>query len=57
MKNNILSAMVVFFAVVACLLIIDDIAYNKEDSSMDYSKEKQKESKPEFATADLETDY
>ncbi len=27
MKNNILSAFVIFFAVLACLLIIDDIAH------------------------------
>ena len=27
MKNNILGALVIFFAVVACLLIIDDLSY------------------------------
>ena len=26
MKNNILGALVIFFAVVACLLIIDDLS-------------------------------
>lgn len=33
MKNNVLSSFVIFFAVVACLLIIDDLAY-RHDSSM-----------------------
>lgn len=32
MKNNVLSAFVVFFAVVACLLILDDISYKKDTS-------------------------
>ena len=32
MKNNVLSSFVIFFAVVACLLIIDDLAYREDNS-------------------------
>ena len=32
MKNNVLSSFVIFFAVVACLLIIDDLAYRDDNS-------------------------
>lgn len=38
MKNNVLSAFVVFFAVVACLLIIDDISHNVNTSDKDASE-------------------
>lgn len=40
MKNNILGALVIFFAVVACLLIIDDLTYNGE-SQLNYPSKKQ----------------
>ncbi|MBT8376472.1 MAG: hypothetical protein KJO22_06355 [Bacteroidia bacterium] len=33
MKNNVLGALVVFFAVVACLLILDDLTANYYDQS------------------------
>ena len=33
MKNNVLGALVVFFAVVACLLIIDDLTANYYDQT------------------------
>ncbi|MFD1062843.1 hypothetical protein ACFQ1Q_06255 [Winogradskyella litorisediminis] len=32
MKNNVLSAFVVFFAVLACLLIIDDLTHGVKPS-------------------------
>jgi len=38
MKNNVLSAFVVFFAVVACLLILDDISYKKDTSKNEVSQ-------------------
>jgi hypothetical protein len=56
MKNNILGAMVIFFAVVACLLIIDDLSYN-EEAKMDYTLEKsivKSSEKGNLATTDLE---
>ena len=57
MKNNILGAMVIFFAVVACLLIIDDLSYSKEPVETDYSVEEVFEKSSErgdLATTDLE---
>ena len=56
MKNNILGAMVIFFAVVACLLIIDDLSYSKE-SKMEYNAEKsiiKSSEQGDLATTDLE---
>ena len=56
MKNNILGAMVIFFAVVACLLIIDDLFYSKETQT-DFSAEKNIAKSSEevtLATTDLE---
>ena len=38
MKNNVLSAFVVFFAVVACLLILDDLSHNMNNQKMDASE-------------------
>ena len=38
MKNNVLSAFVIFFAVVACLLIIDDVSYNISGKKIRYIK-------------------
>lgn len=35
MKNNVLSAFVIFFAVVACLLIIDDMSHNIDGKNLD----------------------
>ena len=37
MKNNVLSAFVIFFAVVACLLIIDDMSHNIDGKNLDAS--------------------
>ena len=37
MKNNVLSAFVIFFAVVACLLIIDDMSHNIDGKNLDTS--------------------
>ena len=60
MKNNILGALVIFFAVVACLLIIDDLTYSGE-SQLNYpTKEQLADSKEmsseDLATTDLETE-
>ncbi|WP_299116113.1 hypothetical protein [uncultured Winogradskyella sp.] len=59
MKNNVLSAFVVFFAVVACLLIIDDISHgmsaSKTDSS-EISNEIEQSNTETLATLDLETE-
>ena len=38
MKNNVLSTFVVFFAVVACLLILDDLSHNMNNQKMDASE-------------------
>lgn len=59
MKNNILSAFVILFAVVACLLIIDDISHNSgiSHSGADVAKEEiQQNQKNGLATLDLETE-
>lgn len=57
MKNNILGALVIFFAVVACLLIIDDLSYKDKVTETDFSSEKTIEKPTEqadLATTDLE---
>lgn len=57
MKNNILGAMVIFFAVVACLLIIDDLSYNDKSTDKDLSSEniiEKSSAQADLATADLE---
>lgn len=57
MKNNVLSAFVMFFAIVACLLILDDILNEKATS---ISKVPQSEintistSEKDIAISDLE---
>ncbi|TCK65034.1 hypothetical protein DFQ05_2246 [Winogradskyella wandonensis] len=59
MKNNVLSAFVVFFAVVACLLIIDDISHGvtKNDSdSADVKAEIPQKKSENLATLDLTAD-
>ena len=56
MKNNVLSAFVVFFAVVACLLIIDDLSHNIKSSSKDateVSVDKEQKTSETLATLDL----
>lgn len=58
MKNNTLSALVIFFAVVACLLILDDISYKEKNSDFNTSVE-QKDNKQQtsnLATVDLVTE-
>ena len=58
MKNNILGALVIFFAVVACLLIIDDLSY-KGQAKLEYPTQDQlfkSEAKDNMATTDLETE-
>ncbi|MDO1501901.1 hypothetical protein Q2T40_17340 [Winogradskyella maritima] len=59
MKNNILGALVIFFAVVACLLIIDDLTYSGE-SQLNYPTQKElakvKTDTENLATTDLETE-
>ncbi|MCC1484353.1 hypothetical protein [Winogradskyella immobilis] len=57
MKNNILGAMVIFFAVVACLLIIDDLSYSNETKETDFKAKMQVKASIEqsdLATTDLE---
>jgi len=58
MKNNVLSAFVVFFAVVACLLIIDDLSHNIKTSENDknVNVEANHNSKESLANLDLDTD-
>ena len=55
MKNNVLSAFVVFFAVVACLLIIDDLTYNykKENSEKSITKNSINKEQSNLATLDF----
>lgn len=57
MKNNVLSAFVIFFAVVACLLIIDDLTYNyqKESSEQSITKNSINQEQNNLATLDLQT--
>ncbi|WP_411765940.1 hypothetical protein [Winogradskyella sp. A3E31] len=58
MKNNILGALVIFFAVVACLLIIDDLSY-KGQAQLEYPLEQEitkSGTNESFATTDLETE-
>ena len=38
MKNNILGGLVIFFVVVTCLLMIDDISTTNEVQSSTYQK-------------------
>lgn len=57
MKNNVLSAFVVFFAVVACLLIIDDLSHNIKRTDKDTTKmrlDAEQKSTETVATLDLE---
>lgn len=58
MKNNTLSALVIFFAVVACLLIIDDISYNRKQTNLNETEQKQNIQNQEsnLATVDLATE-
>ena len=59
MKNNILSAFVVFFAVVACLLIIDDVSHNINAKNSDTSKvqnQLQQTNTESLATLDFEAE-
>jgi len=56
MKNNILGALVIFFAVVACLLIIDDLSY-KGQAQLEYPSQKdlvKSETSSNLATNDSE---
>jgi hypothetical protein len=58
MKNNVLSAFVVFFAVVACLLIIDDMSHNissKNSESLDAHNQSEQANTENLATLDFET--
>lgn len=56
MKNNVLGALVVFFAVVACLLILDDLtsSYTKDQSEKQEIKKFNQEKQEELATTDLQ---
>lgn len=59
MKNNVLSAFVVFFAVVACLLIIDDMSHNissKNSESLDAHNLSEQSNTENLATLDFETE-
>ena len=59
MKNNILSAFVVFFAVVACLLIIDDITHSvnsKDINTVELNSNVETSNSSNLATLDLETE-
>ena len=59
MKNNVLSAFVVFFAVVACLLIIDDMSHNissKNSESLDALNQSEQTNTENLATLDFETE-
>ena len=59
MKNNVLSALVVFFAVVACLLIIDDMSHGVSAASADASEVKneiEQSNTETLATLDFETE-
>ena len=59
MKNNVLSAFVVFFAVVACLLIIDDMSHNissKNSESLDAHNQSKQVNTENLATLDFETE-
>lgn len=59
MKNNVLSAFVVFFAVVACLLIIDDMSHNISSKNSDSSKAQNLVQQPNtesVATLDFDTE-
>lgn len=58
MKNNVLSAFVVFFAVVACLLIIDDLTYNYKQESQENSITENSINKEQnnLATLNLQTE-
>ena len=47
MKNNVLGALVIFFAVVACLLIIDDLTANYDDQSKKEEIQKLERNSPE----------
>ena len=57
MKNNVLSAFVVFFAVVACLLIIDDLSHNIRPSESEANSKVNTEQNvnESLATLDLDT--
>ena len=59
MENNVLSAFVVFFVVVACLLIIDDITHNVSGSQIetaDIQSNISNSNASDLATLDLETE-
>ncbi len=59
MKNNILSAFVIFFAVVACLLVIDDISHNVKSNainSVELKADVETSNSSNLATLDLETE-
>lgn len=59
MKNNVLSAFVIFFAVVACLLIIDDVSYSMQNNDSDTNLVKnsfEEGNNENLATLDLETE-
>lgn len=59
MKNNILSAFVIFFAVVACLLVIDDISHNAKSNainSVELNADVETSNSSNLATLDLETE-
>lgn len=59
MKNNILSAFVIFFAVVACLLIIDDITHKVKSNDIDsveLNANVETSNSSNLATLDLETE-
>ena len=54
MKNNVLSAFVVFFAVVACLLIIDDLSHTMNSPDIE-SSDMQQNIEPSEVSSNLAT--
>jgi len=56
MKNNILSAFVIFFAVVAFLLIIDDISHNNSKVESIEVQTSGDRATSNLATLDLDTE-
>jgi hypothetical protein len=59
MKNNVLSAFVIFFAVVACLLIIDDVSHNISRKNIDTTgveKQLKQTNTENLATLDFRTE-
>ncbi|RNC87907.1 MAG: hypothetical protein ED556_01580 [Winogradskyella sp.] len=59
MKNNVLSAFVVFFAVLACLLIIDDLSHSNgisQQDNLEVQNQINNSGNENLATLDLDTE-